>query len=403
MSSQTLNAGPETALAKWTAGNKRSALQDMLVVSTRPDLLSFSLGLPAAELFPADAIARATEETLRTHPRALQYGPPFEPLKRHVVSLMKSRGVECGPEQVFLTTGAQQGLSLLVRLALDPGSTVILEEKTYTGFQQALCPSRPHVLTVPTDLQTGMDVAAVEVLLRGGSRPALIYSVTDGNNPLAVSLSLEKRRRLAELARRFRVPIVEDDPYGFLYYDDALLPPLRAFEEEWVWYVGTFSKLLAPALRTGWLVVPKALVPHLAIIKEASDIDMAPLGQRVISAYLDTGQLPGHVAALRREYARRRDAMLRALRACLPQAARWHEPRAGLFIWVELPEAVDSEELLINSIEHEKVAFIPGHAFDVRPGAGARNCIRLNFSNSTVEQIEEGIARLGRAVRRQTA
>lgn len=401
MSSRSLGAGPETALAKWTAANKRSALQDMLVASTRPDLLSFALGLPAPELFPADAMARATEDTLRTSPRALQYGPPFEPLKRHIVSLMKLRGVECGPEQVFLTTGAQQGLSLLVRLALDPGATVLVEERTYTGFQQALAPSGARVLTVPTDLQTGMDVAAVEDLLRRGERPALIYSVTDGNNPLAVSLSLEKRRRLAELARRFRVPVIEDDPYGFIYYDDTPPPPLRAFEAEWVWYAGTFSKILAPALRTGWLVVPEALVPHLAIIKEASDIDMAPLSQRVISAYLDTGQLPGHVAGLRCEYARRRDAMLGALRASFPTSARWHEPRAGLFIWVELPEAVDSEELLRNSIEHEKVAFIPGHDFDVRPGASARNCIRLNFTNATLEQIEEGIARLGRAVRSQ--
>lgn len=403
MSLQPPKPNSKTALAKWTVANKRSALQDMLVACARPEIISFALGLPGAELFPTASIAQAINQTLEMDQGALQYGPPFQPLKRHVVSLMKSRGVDCREEQVFLTTGAQQGLSLLVRLALDPGATVILEEKTYTGFQQALYPSQPHILTVSTNLKTGMDVAAVEDLLSRGARPALIYSITDGNNPLAVSMSLEKRERLVELARQYRVPVIEDDPYGFLCYEDLSLPPLRAFDDEWVWYVGTFSKILAPALRTGWLVVPESLIPHLAILKEASDIDMSPLSQRVISAYLDTGQIWEHIATLRREYGRRRDAMLRALHASFPDSTRWRKPASGFFIWVELPVTVDSEELLITSIETEKVAFIPGHAFDVRPGPHARNCIRLNFSNTTVEQIEDGIARLGRAVHRLMA
>ncbi len=390
-------------LAGWAMGHKKSTLQSMLIASTRPDILSFALGLPAAELFPSAHMSQALTYVLDSDPRALQYNPPLQALKTHVVALMKMRGVRCREEQVFLTSGAQQGLSLLVRLLLDPRGTVLLEEKVYTGLQQALNPLQPHIITVPTDLRTGLDVTALEDLLRGGIRPALLYCVADGNNPMAVSMSLEKRQHLVALARSYQFPIIEDDPYGFLQYEDSCLPPLRAHDEKWVCYVGTFSKILAPALRTGWMVVPEYLMPHLAIIKEASDIDMAPLNQRAISHYLDAGHFPAHLATLHREYRHRRDAMLRTLAAHFPAQARWQKPSCGLFIWVELPEEIDSEELLVMALETEKVAFIPGHAFDTIPDAQPRNCIRLNFSNSTVEQIEDGITRLGHTAQRLLA
>lgn len=390
-------------LANWTKGIARSALQDMLIASTRPGLISFALGLPAAELFPTDDFARAMASVLDRDQRALQYGPPFHPLKEQIVELMAQRGVVCAAEQIFLTTGAQQGINLLARLLLDPGGTVLLEERTYTGFQQVLQPYQPQVIKAPTDLHAGMDVAAVERILQRGLRPALMYAITDGHNPLSVSLSLENRQRLSDLARRYQVPIIEDDPYGFLYYESTSLPPLRAFDDKWVFYVGTFSKILAPAVRTGWLIVPKELIPCLAIIKEASDIDMAPLSQRAVSAYLETGAMPAHLASIRREYRRRRDAMLNALQTHFPAEARWLKPASGLFIWVELPDQVDTKRLFNEAIEKERVAFIPGQAFDVGPDRGATNGLRLNFSNSPVEQIEDGIARLGRVLKRHLA
>jgi 2-aminoadipate transaminase len=219
-------------------------------------------------------------------------------LKQHVVRLMAERGVECREEQVFLTSGGQQGVNLLARLLIEPGSTVIVEEMAYTGCQQVLYASQAEILTVPTDFKTGVDVDAIQRLLEMGERPALIYVVPDGHNPLAVSMSREKRRRLVELASTYCVPVIEDDAYGFLYYDSPV-PPLRALDHEWILYVGTFSKIMAPALRTGWVVVPESLIPHLAIIKEATDIDTAPLNQRGISAYLDGGHLPAHLARLR--------------------------------------------------------------------------------------------------------
>lgn len=390
----------QISLAGWTRTIKRSALQDMLVACARPDVLSFALGLPAGEFFPTGDYARAVAHVLSNDDgRALQYGPPFRPLKRHVVELMRLRGVECREEQVFLTSGAQQGVNLLTRLLLEKGGQVLTEEMVYTGFQQVLELHQPEVLTVPTDMETGMDVDAVEGLLEGGARPAFVYVVTEGHNPLAVSLSREKRERLAGLARAYGVPVIEDDPYGFLSYEGESVPPVRAFEDRWVFYVGTFSKILAPALRAGWLVVPESLVPHLAVLKEASDIDMHTLNQRAISVYLDEGRLAEHLATLRREYAARRDAMLGALGRHFPDGCRWREPSGGLFIWVELPEGLDAGRLLKTAVETEKVAFIPGEAFCVGARRPRTNCMRLNFSHNTADRIEEGVGRLARVLK----
>src|SRR5678816_3347121 len=230
-------------LAGWARGLKQSALQQMLVATARPGIISFALGMPAVELFPTKALAEAAERVLSVNTGALQYSPPLQSLKQHVRELMKWRGVDCREEQIFLTAGAQQGMSLLSRLLLEPGGSVVTEELIYSGFQQVLEPFQPHVLTVSTDAETGMDVDAVEQCLRGGVRPSFIYSITDGHNPLSVRLHPSKRARLVELAEQYRVPVIEDDAYGFLCYENPL-PPLRALSERWVYYVGSFSNCL---------------------------------------------------------------------------------------------------------------------------------------------------------------
>jgi 2-aminoadipate transaminase len=339
---------------------------------------------------------------LATDPRALQYGPPFQPLKKHVIKLMEKRGVFCREEQVFLTSGAQQGTNLLAGLLLEHGSRVIVEEKLYPGFQQVLQPYEPEIFTVATDLATGMDVDAVERLLHDGLRPALIYVIADGHNPMAVSMSREKRRHLTRLARRYRVPILEDDPYGFLSYEENV-EPLLALESDWVFYVGTFSKILAPALRTGWLIVPESLGNLLATVKEAADINIAPLNQRAISAYLDTGVFDEHLEMLKREYRIRRDAMLSALELLMPEGARWEKPACGLFVWVELPAGVDSSELLVKAISEEQLVFVPGQGFSTAERPCPKNSVRLNFSSNSVDRIAEGIKRLARALDRHQA
>ncbi|MDX1687621.1 MAG: PLP-dependent aminotransferase family protein [Candidatus Promineifilaceae bacterium] len=389
----------EIALADWARTMERSVLRQMIGVVSRPGILSFAGGLPAPEYFPREAYAAALARVLAEDENALQYRPPFAPLRRHVVDLMGERGVACTPEQVFITTGAQQALDVLTRLLLNPGGQVMLEEIVYTGIQQAVAPFRPEILPVPTDLETGIDVDAVEGLLAAGARPAFLYVIPEAQNPLGVSITPEKRRRLVAVARANRLPIVEDDPYGFLAYDGEAAPPLKALEPDWVFYVGSFSKLVAPALRLGWMVAPEALVPRLTVVKEAGDLETSALTQRAVSAFLDDGHLPDHLDLLRRVYGRRRDAMLEALNRTFPAGVRWTTPAAGMFVWVELPSHLDTMELLQAAIEEEQVAFIPGRAFSL-PGLSAGHCLRLCFANADVPAIEDGIERLARVVRR---
>ncbi|MGZ4031270.1 MAG: aminotransferase-like domain-containing protein, partial [Tumebacillaceae bacterium] len=341
-----LSLTSELRVANWAQNIKRSAMQEMLSLTARPNLISFGLGLPNKELFPRETIAKVANDLLVEEAATLQYGPTASTLKSSIVELMAARGVTCREEQVFLTTGSQQAINMLARLLLNPGGQVMMEEVTYPGFMQVLEPFQADVLAIPTNYAEGIDVDAVEAHLKNGARPAFLYCITDGHNPLGISLPLEKRERLVALAREYGVPIIEDDPYGFLSYEETNLPPLRALDEDWVFYSGSFSKILAPALRVGWLVVPEELVFKLSAIKESYDIDTATWGQRTIGAFMEAGLLPNHIDLLRREYGSRRDTMLEALEAHFPAGSRWTKPRNGMFIWVELPEHIQVTDYL---------------------------------------------------------
>ena len=401
-----LTASPERMrVATWARTIKPSTINEMLALTAGQDLTSFALGLPAPELFPTEAYARAAERVLSTDRRALQYGPSFRPLKTQIVEIMRGRGVECTEEQVVLTAGAQQALSILSRFLLDPGGQLLLEQVAYTGFQQVIEPFRPELLVVPTGLERGIDVDAVEAYLSAGAEPAFMYVISDGHNPLGISLDPESRTRLVELARRYHVPIVEDDAYGLLYYgqDSSGLLPMRAQEDRWVFYVGSFSKVLAPAARVGWIVAPRDLVPAISGTKDACDLDMNNFAQRVVSAFLAEGLLDGHLDMLRREYRTRRDLMDAALREHFPAGTRWRVPSNGALIWAELPEGVDCSALLPEAVRTERVAYVPGNAFATDGSRHARNCMRLNFSFPGRKEIEEGIAALGRVMRAHAA
>lgn len=239
----------------------------------------------------------------------------------------------------------------------------------------------------------------MEALLERGTRPAFVYLIPESHNPLGVSLGMERRIRLVELARRFAVPLMEDDAYGFLRYDGASLPALRALEPEWVLYVGSFSKIFAPGLRVGWMVVPEALVPTLSMLKHGSDLDVTSAAQRCLSGFLGTGGLPAHLATLRTEYRARRDAMLDALARHFPSGVRWTAPAGGMFVWVTLPPREDAVALLRRAVAAERVAFVPGAAFSAGAPGGAAHSMRLCFASLPVEKIEEGISqRLQRQV-----
>lgn len=380
-----------------------SAWPSLLAAAARPDVLSFAVGTPAPCLLPVRALADAAARVLAEVPCRLLYEPPAAALKEHVVRLMAERGVDCGPEQVFLTSGAQQGISCLARLLTDPGGTLITETLTYSGVRLALEPLRPAFLTVGTDPGTGMRVDEIERLLRGGARPAFIYTIPEGHNPLGVRLGAEERRRMVELARHHGVPVVEDDAYGHLCYDDAALPALRALDAEWVYHVGSFSKLLGPAFRLGWVVVPERLTPHLTLLKEGMDLSCASFSQHVAAAYLDQGLLPAHLAALRGAFQLRRDAMLAAFGDHLPQEVRWNTPLSGLFCWLELPAGIDAAAVLADALATERVAFAPGAAFGVGGGGAGSNGMRLAFSGRAPDEIGDGVARVGQVLRRALA
>jgi 2-aminoadipate transaminase len=384
-------------LAAWTRNVRPSIIAEMLGLMSRPGVISFALGLPSPDMFPVDAYLESAGRVLQDR-TSLQYRPPYAQLKRQIVKVMEERGVECDESQVFLTTAAQQGLALLARLLLNPGGQVICERLVYSGFQQVLEPYQPRILTVDTDPRTGIDVDQVEAHLEAGARPAFIYVITDGHNPVGVSVSPEKRVRLVDLARHYGVPIVEDDAYGLLNYDRPVLP-MRALEERWVLYVGSFSKVMAPGFRVGWLVVPRDLVQTLGCAKDASDIDTSTFTQRLVSDYIASGHFERHMPVVREAYRTRRDVMLNALRREFPEGARWTVPSNGALIWLELPRSVDTTKLLRVALESESVAYVPGQAFAIDGSQAGSNGMRLNFSHASPADIDEGITRLARAAR----
>jgi 2-aminoadipate transaminase len=389
-------AGP--ACVEWLRGRGRSALRRMVERVSRPGVLSLAGGLPAPELFPAREYGAAIARVLERDARALQYGASYEPLRERVAALLRERGIACEAGDVLLTSGAQQALGIAAALLLSPGAPLVFEESVYTGALEAVAPYSPRILTVGTDPRTGMDVDALEALLVSGERPAFVYAIPEAHNPVGATLSAEKRGRLAELAERFHVPLIEDDAYGLLVYDGAPATPLKALAPEWTLYVGSFSKVIAPALRLGYLVVPPGLRQAAQLVKESADLECSALTQRAVAQLLEDGFLPGHLARLRDVYRERRDAMREALEVEFPAGARVSRPRGGFFVWVELPGDVDADVLLDRALAEEGVAFVPGSAF-AADGRSGRASLRLSFAGQPPEAIREGVRRLGRLLR----
>ncbi|MBC8075224.1 MAG: PLP-dependent aminotransferase family protein [Chloroflexales bacterium] len=371
-------------------------------------MISFAGGLPAPECFPTEELAAAAERVLVEQPiAALQYGPTegYRPLRQFVTQHMAALGVAAPFEQVLITSGSQQALDLLGKLLIDPGAPVAVENPTYLGALQAWQAYQPRYLAVPID-DEGLDVAALERMLADGARPRFLYVVSCFQNPTGVTLSDARRRALLEVAARYGLPIIEDDPYGELYYDGARPPLLAALDVELhgslqhVVYLSTFSKTLAPGLRVGWVVAPEALVTKLTQAKQGVDLHSGSLAQATAYYACRDGLLDRHVPTIRRTYHARRDAMLAALDTHMPPGVSWTRPAGGLFIWLTLPPQLDAAVLLRASLE-QQVAFVPGVSF--HPNGGGNNTLRLNFSHSAPARIAEGVARLGRAVVKLTS
>ena len=396
--------------AQRALGATSSAIRELLKFTERPDIISFAGGLPAAETFPMAELEAACQRVLEKQgASAMQYSTTegYPPLRELLVAQMARYGIKVGIENVLITSGAQQALDLIGRLLINPGDEVLTEEPTFLGAIQAFTACQARFLGVPADHE-GMRVDLVERALRAG--PKFLYVLPNFQNPSGVTLSLERRERLVELASHYGVPVVEDDPYGQLRYEGTHLPPLvkvdatfhgfangeRAFRGD-VLYLGTLSKVLGPGLRVGWVVAPEEVVRKLVQLKQGADLHTSTFTQMVAYETARDGFLVRHVPAIRAIYRERRDAMLAALERHAPEEVRWTRPQGGLFLWLTLPEGTDAGVVLKDALR-EKVAFVPGTSFF--PSGGGENTLRLNFSFCAPPLIEEGIRRLGGVLRR---
>ena len=394
-------------------GVRSSLIRELLKLVDQPDVISFAGGLPAPEVFPKAAIEAASARVLAEQSeKALQYGATegYLPLRQLLVRHMERYGIRVGPENVLITSGSQQGLELIGKLLINPGDAVVTEAPTYLGAIQAFTAYQPRFLTVSGDAD-GMNVDQLEDSFRAA--PKFVYVLPNFQNPGGTTLSLERRRRLVELASHYGTPIIEDDPYGQLRYEGKHLPSVVRLDAEYhgcargerafrggVLYLGTFSKLLAPGLRVGWVVAPENVIARLVQLKQGADLHTSTFAQMVAYETARGGFLDTHIRHIRQVYGERRDVMLRALGRHLPSGVHWTRPQGGLFLWVTVPDALDSTRLLEEALR-EKVAFVPGTAF--YPNGGGERTLRLNFSDPAPAVIEEGIARLGRVIARQLA
>ena len=389
----------EAVMSKRSARMRSSVIRELLKFSMLPDVISFAGGMPAPELFPVREFKEACNYVLEHNgQQALQYGPTegFPPLKEFLAESMQKYGIPSVPGNILMTNGSQQALDLVGRLFINNGDKVLTDAPTYLGAIQAWRVYKPQFITAPLD-QDGMDPGQVEKALRA-NKIKLIYVLPNFHNPAGITLPYERRRRLVELAAEYGAFIVEDDPYGQLRYEGEDIAPLISMHKENVIYLSTFSKTLSPGIRLGWIVAPERVIARLVQAKQGADLHTSTFVQCVAHDIAERGIIKRHVKRIRAAYKERRDVMLAAMEEHFPPGVTWTRPQGGLFLWVSMPEHVDSEELLKVAVEG-KVAFVPGSAF-YPDGQGGRNCMRLNFSNAKPEMILEGIKRLGQAMLR---
>lgn len=368
-----------------------------LLGSDDPAVVSLALGMPAADLLPVDELAELHGRALaEAGAQALMYSPTegLPELRDALVERLQGRGMAVSRGEVLVTTGSQQALDLLARVLVSPGDTVVVEEPSYVGMLQVLRAAGARVVSVPLD-DEGLRLERLESVL-ARAQPRLIYTLPTFQNPSGAVMSLARRRRLLELAARYQVPVVEDDPYSELRYEGEAVPPLKALDRRGlVFHVGTISKTLCPGLRLGWLVGPAPIVRQLALAKQISDLHPATPGQWVLARFLREGGLDRHLARVRPHYERRRDALIAALDPVRRRGVEWERPCGGIFLWMRLPPTVSMARLLAEAAR-ERVAFLPGGVCSA--DGSAAHSMRLNFSASPVNRLREGARRLVRAI-----
>ncbi|MEU9554881.1 PLP-dependent aminotransferase family protein [Streptomyces fumanus] len=390
---------PLPALAARARSIGGSPVRDILAVTARPEVINFAGGLPAPELFDADGVAAAYQAVLTTAPgRALQYstteGEPA--LRAALADRTTARGLPTAPDDLLVTTGSQQALSLLTTALLEPGDTVLVEDPCYLAALQVFGFAGARVLPVPGDAH-GPDPEALEDLV-ARERPKLLYTVPTFQNPTGRTMPAERRAAVAEVAARRGLWIIEDDPYGELRFEGERVPWIAAHEaaRDRTVLLGSFSKVMAPGLRLGWLRAPEHLRRACAVAKQAADLHTPTVNQLAAARYLADRDLDAHVRRVAAAYGQRRDAMLAGLADALPEGSEWNRPEGGMFLWARLPEGYDTAALLPGVVRHD-VAYVPGAPFYA--GEPDRATLRLCFVTQTPEEIAEGLRRLGAALR----
>jgi len=384
-------------------GMKSSVIRELLKLTQKPEMISFAGGLPAPEVFPVQAFQEAASRALSESPEiALQYGTTegYAPLRELIAARSARYGLKVGAANISITSGSQQALDLLGRLFINRGDRIIVENPTYLGAIQAWNAYGADYLPVPMD-EDGMITSELEKALRKGAK--FIYVLPNFQNPSGVTLSLKRRQELVELADRYGVPIVEDDPYGQIRFEGEHLPPLSVVDSQYrgengenydgnVIYLSTFSKLLAPGLRIAWVVGAETVIRKLVQAKQSADLHTSSFNQVAVYEVSKNNFLDEHVKLIRATYKERRDAMLEAMDELFPSGVTWTRPQGGMFLFVHLPEGMDATEIFKTAVERN-VAYVPGAAFHA--AGGGENTMRMNFSYSTPDKIREGIARLG--------
>jgi len=384
---------------------RSSAMRDMMAITARPEIISLAGGLPDTSTFPVSAF---TEEMARIAsgkvPEVLQYGPTegSELVREQITRVMKAEDMLVDVADVTVTTGGQQAIDLITKVLIDPGDVLICDAPTYPGALPTFYSYEADIIQIECDADgMRMDIleSTIASLAEQGRKPKFIYSVPTFQNPGGVTLSLERRKRLVQIARENEILIVEDNPYGLLRYEGETLPTLYALDGgAYVVYLGTFSKILSAGLRIGWVVAPPPIREKVVLGKGASDLCTSTLTQDFAGHYFDKGHWREYVEDLIGIYRNRRDAMTGAMSEYFPHGATWNKPEGGLFIWATMPDVLDTSDMLAKAIG-KGVAFVPGTSAYV-DGRGASS-MRLNFSGVREDEIIEGIRRIGAVAREQ--
>lgn len=385
----------DLTFAKRLDGMSGSAIRDIFKLLTKPSIISFAGGNPAASSFEPEYIAELTKQVLdKNGVNILQYGQTegYAPLRESAAEFFKHNGVNADPSQILPVTGSQQTLDLVCKAMIDPGDVMLVESPTFLGALQTFRTYQAKCVDIRTD-EDGVDLNDLEEKMKT-LHPKLVYLIPTFQNPTGRTLSLERRKKVAQLAAKYRTLVIEDDPYRDLRYKGEPLPAIKSFDEEgWILYSNSFSKIISPGMRVAALVASDpTLMRKLVICKQAVDVHSPNLNQAIIDAYLRSGKLMQHISNICASYAKQMQAMQKML-ATFPKSVNYTKPDGGIFLWCELPEGFNTTELLQIATAERGVAYIPGTHF--YPTAGTHhNTMRLNFSNASVEKIEEGMGRL---------